>query len=1214
MNDKFYIKKLFNYKSIIVTKFRNKKKFFLAKLRKISKIVISQITGIFISFVSSQEGRELYNFNQINAGKNLFFMKGLDYVNRYTYRIFLKFDLIFLSFYLFNLELFVLKLLIFGKKYDKAISYSNKLFLKYPNFSPIIDDYYIFILKKHTYSIKKSIRYFLKLNGLKKGVIYIVDSHSAKGPTSLIYSYLNKFKGIRSLGIEFDIENLKLINDISNQYDTINLHLTSIFNNQKNINGEIFNQLKRYKHKGFKINLWINEYHQFRKYKKLRGILELVENFYVFNQNIKDNLIKFSKIKKDRIIVMDIINYFGLINTSKKNNIYYKNKLLFPSVKYSLHITSLQSLESYKFIRDIIIKNKESKLFTDSHKLIIILNKENTNIFRNRARVKNLYKLLKTEKNILILKEKFFGWFETNYYYSVFNNIDNFIMFDNNIFYHEYIVLANTMKFNIFYKEEFASDLYSYDYKYLFKNYNELFERIKNTRKITLNSSYKNSYYNKETINKFFKNKEFKTIDENNLSKPKDIKYNFNLVILRIIGNDLPPLHTSNQSIFNIEYIINNEELPNSSKRVWILNRLINNEKKDQIIKLLDKNNESYKIINYENKKLLDIGLENFEHSRNIFNREIFFFLKNKNKFFNKILINFNKYIMNNNGARNFALEIGKKEKGKWILPLDGNIFITKNDYKKIENDIESDDFNFLIMPMARINDFKELNNKDSLNFVEEPQIGFKYESNLKYNENYVYGSRPKVELLQKLQILGRWGSVRTMVPNHLEEFFIDSSHYYDYKFTGGVIRLPASHTSKNFSASQLLQKRALDRDISIFQTIRENIIKEYKEKNKVSCSIYNSKNIEIIDSRYRDEIKKPFVSVINKPFPKEIKNYYSRNDYLSFAPYWWPDNSKRSGVPYIWRDGEWNPECTLYSLESQNNDRTALQILFDRLTSLALLYLKEKDISLLTYITEQISFWFLNEETKMNPHLKFAQVIRGKQKENEKGLIDFKDIYYLLSALKLIEEDFSSIENFNILDFKYWLIEYYSWLTKSNIGKKEASSVNNHATCYLLQKAAIESYLGMENKLFETLLCSFVFINNNISDNGEQKKELLRKTSKHYCCFNLQQILNINSIFINSLNMNLFKFYGTRENKILNGILWLYERKNKWHYPQIDYFDNQRFDVLFHTAIDQYEKTSNFIQKEQIRSKDEIPNNFDYRYGIPLHWKNLIHNQGKNS
>ena len=81
------------------------------------------------------------------------------------------------------------------------------------------------------------------------------------------------------------------INDLSYQYDTINLHLTSIFNNQKNINGKIFNQLKRYKQKGFKINLWINEYHQFRNYIKLKPILELVEYFYVFNQKIKDDLI-----------------------------------------------------------------------------------------------------------------------------------------------------------------------------------------------------------------------------------------------------------------------------------------------------------------------------------------------------------------------------------------------------------------------------------------------------------------------------------------------------------------------------------------------------------------------------------------------------------------------------------------------------------------------------------------------------------------------------------------------------------------------------------------------------------------------------------------------------------------------------------------------------------------------------------------------------------
>src|SRR6187549_4051597 len=33
------------------------------------------------------------------------------------------------------------------------------------------------------------------------------------------------------------------------------------------------------------------------------------------------------------------------------------------------------------------------------------------------------------------------------------------------------------------------------------------------------------------------------------------------------------------------------------------------------------------------------------------------------------------------------------------------------------------------------------------------------------------------------------------------------------------------------------------------------------------------------------------------------------RHDYMSQAPYWWPDPSKPDGLPYIRKDGERNPE-----------------------------------------------------------------------------------------------------------------------------------------------------------------------------------------------------------------------------------------------------------------------------------------------------------------
>ena len=58
-----------------------------------------------------------------------------------------------------------------------------------------------------------------------------------------------------------------------------------------------------------------------------------------------------------------------------------------------------------------------------------------------------------------------------------------------------------------------------------------------------------------------------------------------------------------------------------------------------------------------------------FEHSESIFNVNQ---VKNnipqgtKIKLLNKVLLNFNKYLMNNNGARNYAIEIGKENGSEW--------------------------------------------------------------------------------------------------------------------------------------------------------------------------------------------------------------------------------------------------------------------------------------------------------------------------------------------------------------------------------------------------------------------------------------------------------------------------------------------------------------------------------------------------------------------
>ena len=55
------------------------------------------------------------------------------------------------------------------------------------------------------------------------------------------------------------------------------------------------------------------------------------------------------------------------------------------------------------------------------------------------------------------------------------------------------------------------------------------------------------------------------------------------------------------------------------------------------------------------------------------------------------------------------------------------------------------------------------------------------------------------------------------------------------------------------------------------------------------------------------------------------------KHDYMTQAPYWWPDPKKPDGLPYIRRDGERNPEL------DRLPDHTAMDRMASAVTTLAL-------------------------------------------------------------------------------------------------------------------------------------------------------------------------------------------------------------------------------------------------------------------------------------
>lgn len=63
-----------------------------------------------------------------------------------------------------------------------------------------------------------------------------------------------------------------------------------------------------------------------------------------------------------------------------------------------------------------------------------------------------------------------------------------------------------------------------------------------------------------------------------------------------------------------------------------------------------------------------------------------------------------NLYVMNNNGARNRALSIGRQMGAKWIMPFDGNCFLTASAWTEIRTTLlnsTNKQFDYYVVPMV---------------------------------------------------------------------------------------------------------------------------------------------------------------------------------------------------------------------------------------------------------------------------------------------------------------------------------------------------------------------------------------------------------------------------------------------------------------------------------------------------------------------------------
>ena len=266
-----------------------------------------------------------------------------------------------------------------------------------------------------------------------------------------------------------------------------------------------------------------------------------------------------------------------------------------------------------------------------------------------------------------------------------------------------------------------------------------------------------------------------------------------------------------------------------------------------------------------------------------------------------------------------------------------------------------------------------------------------------------------------------------------------------------------------------------------------------------------------------------------------------THHDFYSEGDYWWPDEKNPNG-PYIRKDGLTNPA-------NFTAHREAL-IRFSQLSgALASAYLLTNDKKYADKLALHLKAWFVNQNTKMNANLLYAQAIKGVATGRGIGIIDTVHLVEVTKAIKAIENS-SALSKADLDAIKLWFSNYLNWITTHEYGIAERDNGNNHSVCWTMQVAAFAD-LTKDTKTMD--FCRNFYktslLPNQMDKDGSFPLELKRTKPYGYSLFNLDAMTSICQI-LSTKQDNLFD-YTTPEGKNLElGIKFMIpyiENKSVW-------------------------------------------------------------------
>jgi hypothetical protein len=273
-------------------------------------------------------------------------------------------------------------------------------------------------------------------------------------------------------------------------------------------------------------------------------------------------------------------------------------------------------------------------------------------------------------------------------------------------------------------------------------------------------------------------------------------------------------------------------------------------------------------------------------------------------------------------------------------------------------------------------------------------------------------------------------------------------------------------------------------------------------------------------------------------------------HDFFSEGDYWWPDPENPNGA-YIQRDGMTNPDNFV-------THRQYLMRLSVQVPTLVAAWKITADSRYAKHAAQHLRAWFIDEQTRMNPHLKYAQAIKGKVTGRGIGIIDTIHLVEVARAIEVLESS-KALTAIEFKTIRKWFTDYLNWMTTHPYGIEEREAKNNHGTCWVMQVAAF-AHLTNNQELLAYCRNRFktVLLPNQMAVDGSFPQELRRTKPYGYSLFNLDAMTTICQLLSTS-DDNLWTFELADGRGMRRGVEFMerYIRdKKSWKLPKDVMYD----------------------------------------------------------